>query len=265
MALVLFCDASRIDFGQLRHEFGVPVRLLAIGLPLTIALGAAAAAAVFGPLTIGRGRDPRDRVGPDRRRAWPGSRHRAPGPAADSPGPEHRERTQRRDLRAAALRRRGRGRRGVRDLGRAQRLDPPPGGDRLRRGRRRSGRSADRSDRHPGRPPGPDRARVAPGHPRRRCGSRLRDRGRPPRVGLHRGVRRKGMAFRLALKRDPDRPQRAHRRIGQRARRRDFGLRGHPAGSRAGGADLGARALRGSQPHLVADAAGRNRDGGFAR
>ena len=52
LALVLFCDASRIDFGQLRHEFGVPVRLLAIGLPLTIALGAAAAAAVFGPLTL---------------------------------------------------------------------------------------------------------------------------------------------------------------------------------------------------------------------
>jgi NhaP-type Na+/H+ or K+/H+ antiporter len=52
LALVLFCDASRIDLGQLRRGVGVPVRLLGIGLPLTIALGAVAAAIVFGPLTI---------------------------------------------------------------------------------------------------------------------------------------------------------------------------------------------------------------------
>ena len=44
LALVLFCDASRIDLGQLRREVGVPLRLLGIGLPLTIALGAVAAA-----------------------------------------------------------------------------------------------------------------------------------------------------------------------------------------------------------------------------
>ena len=76
------------------------------------------------PVDLGRGRDPRDRVGPDRRRAWPGGRHRAPGPATDSPGPEHRERTQRRDLRAAALRRRRRGRRGIRDSDGRNRLPP---------------------------------------------------------------------------------------------------------------------------------------------
>jgi sodium/hydrogen antiporter len=52
LALVLFCDASRIDLGKLRHEAGVPVRLLGIGLPLTIALGTLAAALVFGALTI---------------------------------------------------------------------------------------------------------------------------------------------------------------------------------------------------------------------
>src|SRR4051794_20017813 len=46
LALVLFSDASRIDLGQLRREVGVPVRLLGIGLPLTIALGAGTAAAV---------------------------------------------------------------------------------------------------------------------------------------------------------------------------------------------------------------------------
>ena len=52
LALVLFCDASRIDLGQLRREVGVPVRLLGIGLPLTIALGALAAAVIFDRLSV---------------------------------------------------------------------------------------------------------------------------------------------------------------------------------------------------------------------
>jgi sodium/hydrogen antiporter len=51
LALVLFCDASRIDLGKPRREFGVPVRLLGIGLPLTITLGAVAAAAIFGQIS----------------------------------------------------------------------------------------------------------------------------------------------------------------------------------------------------------------------
>ena len=40
LGLLLFSDASRIDTRQLRHEFMLPARLLGIGLPLTIALGA---------------------------------------------------------------------------------------------------------------------------------------------------------------------------------------------------------------------------------
>ena len=52
LALVLFCDASRIDLGHLRLEFAVPVRLLGIGLPLTIALGALAAVGIFGQLSL---------------------------------------------------------------------------------------------------------------------------------------------------------------------------------------------------------------------
>jgi NhaP-type Na+/H+ or K+/H+ antiporter len=52
LALVLFSDASRIDLRQLRREIGVPLRLLGIGLPLTIALGAATAAALFGQFTF---------------------------------------------------------------------------------------------------------------------------------------------------------------------------------------------------------------------
>ena len=52
LALVLFCDASRIDLRQLRRGVGVPLRLLGIGLPLTIALGTVAAATLFGQLSI---------------------------------------------------------------------------------------------------------------------------------------------------------------------------------------------------------------------
>jgi sodium/hydrogen antiporter len=52
LALVLFCDASRVDLRQLRLEVGLPLRLLGVGLPLTIALGALAAAALFGQLTV---------------------------------------------------------------------------------------------------------------------------------------------------------------------------------------------------------------------
>jgi NhaP-type Na+/H+ or K+/H+ antiporter len=53
LALVLFSDASRIDLGELRKSVGIPSRLLGIGLPLTIGLGAAAAALIFHQLTLG--------------------------------------------------------------------------------------------------------------------------------------------------------------------------------------------------------------------
>lgn len=52
LAFVLFCDASRIDLGRLRRDIALPVRLLGIGLPLTIALGALAAAAIFTALSV---------------------------------------------------------------------------------------------------------------------------------------------------------------------------------------------------------------------
>ena len=52
LALVLFSDASRIDLRALRRELSLPSRLLGIGLPLTIALGALAAAVIFGELTF---------------------------------------------------------------------------------------------------------------------------------------------------------------------------------------------------------------------
>ena len=52
LALVLFSDASSIDLGALRRGASGPLRLLGIGLPLTIALGALAAAVIFGELTF---------------------------------------------------------------------------------------------------------------------------------------------------------------------------------------------------------------------
>ena len=47
LAVVLFADASRIKLRVLRREYEVPVRLLAVGLPLTIVVGAVLAVALF--------------------------------------------------------------------------------------------------------------------------------------------------------------------------------------------------------------------------
>jgi NhaP-type Na+/H+ or K+/H+ antiporter len=51
LVLVLFTDAARIDLTCLRREESLPARMLGIGLPLTIVLGAAAAVAVFPQLS----------------------------------------------------------------------------------------------------------------------------------------------------------------------------------------------------------------------
>ncbi len=53
LTLVLFSDASQIDFGKLRRDLSLPLRLLGIGLPLTIAAGAIAASLIFDQLTLG--------------------------------------------------------------------------------------------------------------------------------------------------------------------------------------------------------------------
>ena len=52
LALVLFADASRIDFRAMRREYAVPLRLLAIGLPLTIVAGTLAGVAVLPELAL---------------------------------------------------------------------------------------------------------------------------------------------------------------------------------------------------------------------
>ena len=52
LALVLFTDASRIDLSCLRREGSIPLRLLGIGLPLTIVLGVVVALPIFPGLGI---------------------------------------------------------------------------------------------------------------------------------------------------------------------------------------------------------------------
>jgi NhaP-type Na+/H+ or K+/H+ antiporter len=51
LILVLFGDAARIDLRSLRSELGLPVRLLAIGLPLCIALGTVTGKLMFPELS----------------------------------------------------------------------------------------------------------------------------------------------------------------------------------------------------------------------
>ena len=53
LVLLLFADAARVDPGDLRRRAGMPIRLLAIGLPLTIAAGFGLAAAIFTDLPDG--------------------------------------------------------------------------------------------------------------------------------------------------------------------------------------------------------------------
>ena len=50
LTVVLFSDASRIDLSALKRSLGIPTRLLAIGLPLTIVAGFLVAVALFGEL-----------------------------------------------------------------------------------------------------------------------------------------------------------------------------------------------------------------------
>src|SRR3954453_21813864 len=52
LTLVLFADASRISVRALRREFAVPLRLLGIGLPLTIAAGTLVGALVIPGVSV---------------------------------------------------------------------------------------------------------------------------------------------------------------------------------------------------------------------
>ena len=184
LALVLFSDASRINLGALRRTVGVPVRLLGIGLPLTIALGAVAASVLFGAMTF-----------------WEAvilAVVLAPTDAALGQAVVTEPRVPQRirqglnvesglndgicvPLLFAAGRRR---RRGIRDRRRPQRGHAAARGDRLRRPRRRGGRAPRRRDRQTGGRAGPHRGTVAAGRPGRGRRPRLRDCRRAGRIRL---------------------------------------------------------------------------------
>jgi NhaP-type Na+/H+ or K+/H+ antiporter len=52
LILVLFSDAASIDLVQLRRDHNLPVRMLLVGMPLTIALGTIAAVLIFDGLDV---------------------------------------------------------------------------------------------------------------------------------------------------------------------------------------------------------------------
>ena len=175
LALVLFSDAARIDFGALRREISVPLRLLGIGLPLTICLGALAAAVIFDQMTFGEALILGVILAPTDAALGQAvvTEPRVPGRIRQSLNVE----SGLNDgicvpLLFAAV--------AVADVeshiseGRSA-SDAPPRGDRLRGDGRSSG-GACRGGRHRLRgSQGSDRGDLAPGDSRRRCRSRLRD------------------------------------------------------------------------------------------
>lgn len=52
LILTLFADAAQIDFGALRRTAGLPLRLLVIGLPITILAGGLVAVGIFPAITL---------------------------------------------------------------------------------------------------------------------------------------------------------------------------------------------------------------------
>ena len=190
LAVVLFADASRIKPRVLRREYAVPLRLLGIGLPLTIALGAVLAAVIFDQLNATE--------------AIVLAILLAPTDAAlgEAVVTEPRLPSRIRQglnvesglndgicvpllliaLAAADVEDKATsGHHAISDRGR---------GDRLRDPRRRGGGVSRRCRRRVRVSPQPDHRIVAAGHPGRRRRPRLRNRGRARRLGLHRGVRR---------------------------------------------------------------------------
>ncbi len=135
LALVLFSDASRVNVRELRADVAVPVRLLGIGLPLTIAAGTACAAVLFGGVDIWVAAVIGAIVAPTDAALGASIMQDERVPAACAARAERRERAERRHRHTVRqpLHRRRRGRRGR----------PRP------RSRRRGGRSRHRCRRRP--------------------------------------------------------------------------------------------------------------------
>ena len=191
LTLVLFADASRISLRSLRDEYSVPLRLLGLGLPLTIVAGTLAGAALFPAMT------------------WAEALVLAVTLACTDAALGQAVVT---DPRLPSLIRQGLNvESGLNDgicvplffiaLGLAEvdastvssslRRSPRRRRDRLRLARRLAGRSRRRSRRAVRDQARVDRDRVDPGLHLRRGGVRVRARARPRRKHLHRRVRRR--------------------------------------------------------------------------
>lgn len=110
LVLVLFSDASRTGLHYLRADLGLCLRLLRIGLPLTIGLGTLAAFTLPGVSNIWARPARRRGARADRCRARCGRDGQPRGSGQDPLADQRRERAQRRDrhpVRAGRDRRRG--------------------------------------------------------------------------------------------------------------------------------------------------------------
>ena len=102
LIVVLFSDASRIDLAVLRREYVVPLRLLAIGLPLTIVAGTLAGVALLGELVLIEAILLAIVLAPTDAALGQAVVTDPPGSVPRPSGPQCRERAQRRHLRAPA-------------------------------------------------------------------------------------------------------------------------------------------------------------------
>ena len=265
LALVLFCDASRIDLGQLRREVAVPLRLLGFGLPLTIALGAVAATLIFGQLTVAEAMILAIVLAPTDAALGQAvvTEPRVPGRIRQGLNVE----SGLNDgicvpLLFAAV--------AVADV-ESEISDGRSAGTLLLEeigygvvGGVAAGLLVAAIVVHAGR-----RDLIA--DPWRQvipaAGAALAygTASRAPRIGLHRGIRG-GHGVSLGARTRPRGPQRAQRGGGGRAQRRHLPpLRGDSARARARRVELGPCSVRGSQPHGRADGPGRDRDVGVPR
>ena len=117
LVLLLFSDAARLDLRALRRELGWPVRLLLIGLPLTMVAGVGAGALVLPGHGAGVRVPALDHAGLDGRGARPEGRLRPVRAGPRPPGARRGERAQRRPRRALLPRRARRRQRGARRRG----------------------------------------------------------------------------------------------------------------------------------------------------
>jgi sodium/hydrogen antiporter len=145
LVIALFTDAMAVSGARWATEAPLPVRLLGLGLPLTMVAGWVLALALLPDAGLLGGGAAGGRARPDRLGPRAAGDHRPAGPAADPPRPERRRRPQRRP--GAAVRYHlprlgpGGGRRG---RWRPHRRDPAAvaGGLGRHRGRGRGGRRA---------------------------------------------------------------------------------------------------------------------------